>query len=151
MKRKTMLILICGIFLSSQVAHAFGLSTTFGRVKVENMRIGQTYSMAKDGEMPFTIKNTSDVELELKIETLIPKEKELIEGYEAIPDASWIELEKETFTLPPESEVSTDVIIKIPDDEIHKGKKYQIYIWSYTTGGAIGVGLKSKLLISIAE
>lgn len=148
---KMLLILICWIFLSSQLVYAFGLSTTFGQVKVENLPIGQAYSMAKDGDTPFTIKNTSDIEVELKIETLIPKENELIEGYEAIPDTGWIEIEEDTFTLPPESEVSTDVIIRIPDNEKYKGKSYQIYIWSYTTGGAIGVGLKSKLLISIAE
>ncbi|MBL7157325.1 MAG: hypothetical protein ISS92_04070 [Candidatus Omnitrophica bacterium] len=155
MYRKTLLILACiltcAIFLFIQKLYAAGLSTTFGQVRVDNIKIGQTYSMEKEAKTPLVIKNTSDVELALKIDLFIPKEKELIEGYEAIPDTEWIELEMDNFTLPPQSEVSTDVIIKIPGDEEYIGKKYQVYIWSHTIGGSIAIGLRSKLLISITE
>ena len=127
-----------------------GLSTTFGQVKVDNIRIGQNYSMEKDANVPLVIKNTSDIELALKIDVLKPKENELIEEYEAIPDTNWVTLEQDSFVLPPKTEISTDVIISIPDEERYKGKRYQVYIWSHTTG-SIAIGLKSKLLISIAK
>lgn len=151
MKRQTPSILICAIFLLSQLAYAMGLSTTFGKVSVDNIPIGQTYSMEKDANTPFVIENTSDIELVLKIDVIAPKESELVEGYEPIPDTAWIALEKENLILPPESKVSTDVIITIPNDERYRGKRYQVYLWSHTIGGAIGIGLKSKLLIAIAE
>jgi len=151
MNRKVLFILFCILFLSGQIAYAMGLSTTFGQVRVDNVKIGQTYSMTKDVDTPFVIKNTSDIELALKIDVLVPKENELIEGYEAIPDANWIKLEKDYFPLPPQSEVSTDILINIPDKERYKGKKYQVYIWSHTIEGTIGIGLRSKLLITIGE
>lgn len=150
MKRRILFITICILFLSGQLVYAMGLSTTFGQVRVDNVKIGQTYSMEKDAETPLIIKNTSDIELALKIDVLKPKENELIEECEAIPDTSWITLEQNSFVLPPKNEISTDVIISIPDEERYKGKRYQVYIWSHTTG-SIAVGLKSKLLISIAK
>ncbi len=35
--------------------------------------------------------------------------------------------------------------------EKYLGKKYQVFIWSHTVGRAIGVGLKSKLLLTIGK
>jgi len=151
MNKKIVFILICAIFLIFQLAYAMGLSTAFGRVKVDNIKVGQAYSMEMDAKRPFIVKNTSDMELALKIDVLLPKEKELVEGYEARPDTLWIETADDDWILSPEGEAVTDIIISIPDEEKYKGKKYQVYIWSHTTGGAIAVGLKSKLLISIAE
>jgi len=151
MYKKTLIILICITIILAQNAYAAGLSTTFGRVKVDNLSIGQAYSMQDEANTPFKIKNTSDFELEIKIDVLIPKESELIDGYEPIPDTSWIELEENNFILSQKTEASIDIIIDIPNEEEYRGKKYQVYLWSRTLGGAIAVGLKSKLLISIAE
>lgn len=150
MQKQILPLLTCVLCLLAHVACAAGLSTTFGEVKVENIGIGQVYSMENEANTPLVVKNTSDYELELQIDVLIPRENELIEGYEAIPDANWIRLRETSFTMPPQSEVSTDVIIDIPNDDIHIGKKYQVYIWSHTIGSPIAVGLRSKLLISIA-
>ncbi|NQT07430.1 MAG: hypothetical protein HQ575_07825 [Candidatus Omnitrophica bacterium] len=144
-------VFICTVLLMTSAVYAMGLSTTFGRVRVDNLMAGQRYSMQRDGDAPFIIKNTSNFELKLKMDVVIPSENELVEGYEAIPDAGWINVQGDSFNLPPESDLSTDIIITVPDDDIYKGKKYQVYIWSHTEGGAIAVGLKSKLLISIAE
>lgn len=45
----------------------------------------------------------------------------------------------------------TDVIIKIPKDKEYYGKKFQAYIFSYTKGGLVSVGFKSKLFLSIKK
>ena len=88
----------------------------------------------------------------LKMELLFPEASELKEGFEAIPDLGWIKLDKAEFTgIKPGEAATTDVIISIPDDRQYQGKKYQVFIWSHTVGRSIGVGLKSKLLISIIE
>jgi len=133
------------------LAYAAGLSTTFGRVKVANIAIGQTYSMEQDAGSPLIVENTSDIELELVVEVLVPKERDLIEGYEPIPSTDWIEISQNAFTVLAKGNAKTDVVITIPDDPIYSGRKYQAYIWSRTTGGSVGVGLKSKLLLTIAE
>lgn len=130
--------------------YASGLSTTFGEVKVENLKIGREYSMEEAVEFPLRVKNTSSEEIELKIEVLYPKDTELKEGYQTIPDISWIALKQDYFILGPGGEARTDVVIKVPDDESLFGKKYQVYLWSRTIGRSLGVGLKSRLLFTIA-
>lgn len=139
------------ILCLSTPLYAGGLSTTFGEVKVENLKIGKEYSLEEVAKFPLIVNNTSDEVLELKVEVLYPKPKELKEDFEPIPDISWITLEKEEFTLKPQEEAKTDVIIRIPDDKKYLGKRYQVYIWSHTVGRSLGVGLKSRLLFTIAS
>ena len=139
------------LFCLSASLYAGGLSTTFGEVKVEGLKIGGDYSMEKTAKFPLVVQNTSDRELELKIEVLYPKETELKSGYQIIPDKSWISLKEDYFKLSPGQEAKTDVLIKIPDDQNLLGKKYQVYLWSHTIGRSLGIGLKSRLLFSIAE
>jgi hypothetical protein len=150
MHKKTAIIIIIVLSIAVSIAYAMGISTAFGRIKIDNIKTGQTYSMKDDAGMMFEVRNTSDMEITLKIKVLKPLQNELIEGYEPIPDAEWISLEKDLFTLEPEGSISTDIKISIPQDPSYKGKKYQANIWSHTTG-LLAVGLKSKLLIKIAN
>ena len=150
MRTRILFLLICSIFLSSRLSYAMGLSTTFGRVRVDNIRVGQTYSMENNAKTPLRIENTSDFDLEVYIDLLIPKEHELVEGYEPIPATDWITLSEDTFLLPSHGNISTDVIINVPNEPKYAGKKYQVYIWSHSKG-TVAIGLRSKLLISIAD
>lgn len=138
-------------FLFVQSAFAGGLSTNFGEVLVENLALNKSYSMERDAKTPLIITNTSDQKINLKMEVLSPQEGELKEGFEPIPDIEWIQLKQKEFVLKSGKSAKTDVIISIPDDKKHLGKKYQVYIWSHTVGRAIGVGLKSKLLLTISK
>jgi hypothetical protein len=139
------------ILCVSSPLYAGGLSTTFGEVKLENLKIGEEYSMEEAAEFPLVVQNTSDEQLAIKVEILYPKKEELKEGFEPIPDISWISLEKEQFSLKPQEGAKTDVIIKIPNDKKYLGKKYQVYLWSHTVGRSLGVGLKSRLLFTITS
>lgn len=144
--------ILLGILLSfffAQYAFAGGLSTTFGEVLVENLPLGKTYSMEKEGKLPLIITNTSREKVSLKIEVLSPQEGELKEDFEPIPDIDWIRLSQREFVVDPGRSARTDVVISVPDDKEYLGKKYQVFIWSHTVGRTIGVGLKSKLLFTI--
>ena len=102
--------------------------------------------------LPLAVENTGDKNVNLKIDVLPPNKDELKEGYEPLPDSSWIKIAKDLFEVEPKGMAVTDVIISIPDDERYLGKRYQAWIWSHTVGpGMIGVGLKSRILFSIAE
>ncbi|MBU0479258.1 DUF1735 domain-containing protein [bacterium] len=146
MKRILLVFFVSFFFVQS--ASAGGLSTTFGEVLVEDLRIGEAYSMEKEAKVPLIITNTSNQEVKLKIEVLTPQESELKESFEAIPDIGWVELSQNEFVIGSGQSIKTDVIISIPDDEKYLDKKYQVFIWSYTVGRSIGLGLKSKLLFS---
>ncbi|MCQ9206775.1 MAG: hypothetical protein NG740_02695 [Omnitrophica bacterium] len=151
MFKKSLSVFLCALIFFSQAAYGAGLRTALGIINVDNIGIGRTYSLANDNNTPFVLKNTSDVALGIRIEVIKPEERDLLEGYEPIPDTDWITIEESEFTIPANDKVSTDVVIEIPYDEEHSGKAYQAYIWSHTTTGSVIFGLKSKLLITIAE
>jgi len=149
---KTFLISF-GLIFFYTLANAGGLSTPFGVVVMENLRIGESYNTRELVNLPLKVTNTSDYKVELKIEVIKPKEDELREGYEVIPDTSWIKLGQDYFTVSPGGSAVTDVIITIPDDERYLGKRYQVFIWSRTLGEGrkwLAVGLLSRLLFTIA-
>lgn len=146
--KKILTAFLVSIFYT-QTVFAGGLSTPFGEVLVEDLPPGVGYSLEKESQMPLVVNNTSGITVNLKIEVLIPQESELKEGFEPIPDGSWIKIAKTQFVVEPGEAAKTDVIISIPDDEKYQVKKYQVFIWSHTVGRTIGVGLKSKLLFTI--
>ena len=119
---------------------------------LENLETGKAYSTKEVANLPLAVVNTGDEPVDLKIEVLMPDETELKEGFEPIPDLSWIKLEQTELKGNKHNEAAaTDVIISIPDDAKYSGKKYQVFIWSHTVGRNIGVGLKSKLLFTIVD
>ena len=149
--RISVLIFALGMVCPSGPSYADGLRTGFGKVILENIPIGVIYSMRKDSKFPLSIKNESDRKISIKIEVVIPKEGEIQEGYEAIPDTSWIILEQNQFTIEANGAAETDVVINIPDDKKYIGRKFHVFILSYTTGESLGIGLKSKLLFSVGN
>jgi len=137
--------------LGSPEVYAGGLRTPFGKVTLKNIPPGDTYSMRSDAKFPMVIENTSDRKVQLQLDILAPEEEEVQEGYEPIPDVNWIKLEKDSFSLTAGKKAETDVTISVPDDSKYHGRKFHVFIWSHTIGESIGVGLKSKLLFSVAN
>lgn len=128
---------------------AAGLRTHFVRVRLENLKIGKSYSLRKERNLPLSITNASRSRAYLKIEALSPQPHEMISGFEPIPALSWIGFEHDLLTLEPESTGQTDIIISVPDNTQYLGKRYQVMIFSRTISGMFGAGFKSRLLFSI--
>ena len=148
MKKIFTAIALCLVFCSS--VFASGLSTGFSEVTLENLQTGKTYNTKDVANLPLTVVNTGKEPVDLKIELMMPAAQELKKGYEPIPDLSWIKLDKTQFNgIKPQDSAVCEVVIVIPDDAKYLGKKYQVFIWSHTFGTSVGVGLKSKLLLSI--
>ena len=152
---KTVRVILVALFLAGMlypnVLYAYGMRTGFGKVIMEKIPMGRDYSMRKDAKFPLVIENKSDKEMEVKLEVLIPKVGEIQEGYEAIPDANWIALEKDALVIEPNGKSETDVIIRVPDNKEYLGRRFHVFIWSHTMGEAVGIGIKSKLLFSVGE
>lgn len=130
---------------------AGGISTPFGKVVIENLEIGKTYSTSKLSNLFLTVKNNSEATIGLEMRVLEPlPEKKLPEGCEPIPDTSWIGLEKYSFQIEPGDEAGTDVFITIPENEAYRGKRYVVYILSRTTEGMIRLALESTLILGIS-
>jgi len=137
--------------LVTSVSMADGLKTTFGKVDLGNVPMDTEYSMRKDAKFPLVVESKNDYGIQLKVEVVKPLPGEVQEGYEAIPDAGWITLEKDFFTLEPFGKAETDIKIKIPKDKKYAGKKYHVFIWSHVIGESLGFGVNSKLLINVSN
>ncbi len=129
-----------------------GLSTKFAEVEVKNLKIGLSYSLQKTVNLPLRVSNTGSEPMELKVTVVAPKAGEGKPGYEPIPDTSWITLARSTFTVFPNMDAATDVFIHIPNDPKLLGRRFIAYLWTESQNkGFLGVGLKSRLLLSISS
>jgi len=129
------------------------LFTRMGEVRIDNIRLGNTFSVAQALNMPFTVTNGSTFRAELKMEIVIPVngDEELRPGYEPLPDASWVKLSRDFFVLEPGADAVTDVVFSIPEKEEYFGKKYQFFICSRITKGIsnVNVGIVSRFLLTM--
>ncbi len=129
---------------------AAGLRTPFGEVLIKNLKIGQTYSMFKLVNLPLRVVNTGDETTDLVIEPIPVRPDEAKAGYTPVPSPDWVRLEKSSFTLEPNREAVSDVIITIPNDPSLLGRRFQADVWSHTIGArAFLVGIRSQILMHI--
>lgn len=149
MKSVSILLLSVLIIVSGATrSFAGGLSTGFSKITIENLVPGTVYNIEEVTSVPLEITNTAHRTVELKIEVIVPVAEELPEGYEPLPDTSWIKIQKTRFEIEPASSGRTDIFLSIPEGKEFEGKKYGVFIWSHTVGETIGLGLKSKLLFT---
>ncbi len=130
---------------------AGGLSTQFGEVVIENLQIGQTYNLRELANLQLIVTNTGESPVDLQMDVIVPDSGDLKHGAAALPDISWISLSQNLFTLAPNQNAISDLVISIPDDDQFLGKKYQVNIWSHTLGGGsmnVAVGLKSRIIFT---
>ena len=146
-------------------AYADGISTDLAKLLIDDLRIGHSYRVSQEDVQILTAKGfvwTSDVFLRITNTSAIEKDVYIMmlefteadmEGYEVIPDMSWIEPETDYFPSVGSNEtVQTDIIITIPDDRQYLGKKYEAKILSYIQyQGIIGIGVISKIYFSISS
>jgi hypothetical protein len=140
-------------FSTVKPSYTAGLSTSFGKILIENLQIGETYNTKDLINLPLKIKNTSNITLTLKVEPAYPGKNQLEMDFEAIPDLSWIKIEKEILTIPAKETRETNLFLSIPKNKKYLGKKFIVYFWSHSIAGtgSIAIGLKSKLLFTIAS
>lgn len=125
-----------------------GMRTPLGEVVIRGLKIGQTYSMYKLLNLPLRVVNTGDDSVDIRIDASsvsVPNQ-----GYTALPPGSWVRVEQSTFTVQPNREAVTDLIISIPNDPSLLGRRFQADVWTHSTDPrALQVGLLSHLLIQI--
>ena len=149
--QKTKLIVaavIAAVFAFPLRAAASGLRTALGEVVIRNLKIGQTYSMYKLVNLPMRVVNTGSDDIDLKISTVRPSI--LNEGYEEVPSLDWVKVDQSTFSVAPNREAMTDIVISIPNDPKLLGRRFQADIWTHSTDPrALQVGLQSHILLQI--
>ncbi len=145
-------LFILTLFVATAL-QAAGLSTSLGEVVVENLQVGQTYSLKQLANVRLSVANNSDDSVALKMDILSPDSSELRKGSSQIPDISWLKLSPDNFVLGPNEIALSDITLSIPDENRYLGKKYQVAIWSHTVALAgralsLGLGLKSRIIFT---
>jgi hypothetical protein len=146
---KLLYAFLISLVIAATVYAAGGLSSNWGEIVIEKLETGKSYDLNKYAGAPFTIVNNFDSDVNLQLKVLQPQPNELKPGYEAIPDVSWVKLEKEEINIGGLKKEVVNVKLTIPNDKKYAGKKYHVWIWTYTSGQAMGVGLKSRILFAI--
>jgi hypothetical protein len=151
---KDVLVLAVAV-LSTNTVFGLGLATPNGEITFDNLRIGCTYRFSEFAGDYYKLIIKGEEQGAVKVELIAAQKDELKPGYEQLPDMSWVALSKSELVGSPTDPAKTDFIISIPDNQEYFGKKYQFYVWSTVApvsdkGFGVGVGVKSRVLISIA-
>lgn len=109
-----------------------GLNTNYAKIVVANLPIGQTVSMSQIANAPMLIGSNYSVPIYSSVRTEAPKEPK--EGYDPIPDPSWVVVEPNGLTLQAYATAKLDVKVVLPEDETLFGRKYYCNI-VLNTGG----------------
>ena len=148
--RTTVFILITlGLVITAQ---AGGLSCSVGEVVIENLKIGNTYSLITLANLPLLVTNTGPRAVTVLVEPLVPATTETSQGAEPIPALSWAKAVPDSFELAPRETRAVEMIISIPEQEAYFGKKLQVNFWSHTLakdGEFLAYGISSRVVFSV--
>ena len=150
MLAKLMVVLILSCSGALETAEAvIGISTRFVDVTLEYVAVGRPINLRKLRNIPYTVRNRGDSAMEVKAEVVIPRKDEIMEGYEAIPDPTWVQVIPDRYTIPPDQTAYAEIVIQIPDRPEYIGKHYQAKIWGHSLNkGLFSAGAESRLRFS---
>ena len=152
-------ILIFVLMMSCRSVWAIGLTMRFVDVTLENIQPGESFNLRVSRNLPLVVQNpdAGGGGVDIQIESLIPTAKETKEGYEPIPDPTWLKIVPDRYHLGPKASASSDMIVVIPNDPKLIGHHYEAIIWAHTTvsnrldnnGIVFQTGLRSRFRMSI--
>ncbi|MFC2061142.1 hypothetical protein ACFLUV_01365 [Elusimicrobiota bacterium] len=146
------ILMITGLLFAKEARH--GLSTKFTDVILGGLNTGMVYSIKKEQKLPYEVINMTDKQTEVEVIVEVPGKKVLREGYEPVPDVSWVTVFPSNFKLEPGEQTDCDVIISIPENEEYANRHYQAMLVTQTVevpdkrGVAISFALASRLRFS---
>lgn len=130
-----------------------GLRTQVGEAVIENLQIGQVYSLKDLANLNLIVMNTAEEEVDLRMDVLPPEPGELRLNAEVIPDISWAVLTPADFVMSPGGQAEAEIQVSIPYDPSYLGRTFQFTIWSHTIprggGMSLAYGLKTRIIFTI--
>jgi hypothetical protein len=126
-KKVLMIILLTCVGLFPTLLWAGALKMeNYSRILVENLQIGEKYSMIQLVNLPLKVINDSDEAIVLAVDVIKPQAKFTREGFEAIPDTAWVSVANSIAAVAEYGTFLSDVMISIPNKKEYLGKKYQV-------------------------
>src|SRR5207302_8225974 len=101
-----------GVFFGSLLVpsglYAKGMALRFVDVVLERVAPGTSVNLRVFKNLPLVVLNNDDEDMDVAVEVVIPDAKEMKEGYEPIPDPTWIKIIPERYHLGPRASASSD-------------------------------------------
>jgi hypothetical protein len=149
MRRLLIAAMIAALWPPGPAQAKIGLSARFGDVILESAQPGRTYNLREAARVPFGVENRGDAQTEVVVEFEKPRKDRLAEGYEAIPDPTWMKAMPDRLTLGPKAVGFFDLLLTIPDDPALTGRHFQVTVKAKGGGGLFGVAVENRVRISI--
>ncbi len=118
------LVLSQWIFVPEAKA-GLGISTRFVDVVLEHVEVGKIYNLRQLRNVPYTVKNRSTVPMDIAVEIAIPRAKDLMPGYEAIADPTWVQVVPSKLRVEAGATGFAEIIIQVPNEPKYTGHHYQ--------------------------
>ena len=117
---------------------------------VEDLPLGKIIDIDKDKKVSLKISNPNDIDFTYLLDTIHLWQAELpmLEGYEAVPDLSWIKIEKREVPVAANSIKKIKVTMEVPDKPIYRGKKYAFAIKATVSGTPVELNQVSRFFFS---
>jgi hypothetical protein len=126
-----------------------GLMTNFADVIVDRVPRGVAVDVTELSAVPYALTNRSRSEVAVAVRPEVPDAAALQPGYEAVPDAGWLRVSPDRFTLKPGETARGTVTLTVPSDGRWKGRHFQAAVWSFTERQSVAVGLRSRVRFSV--
>jgi hypothetical protein len=140
---------LMALLWGAAAAHALSLRSTRAEAFLGESPPGGTLSYSRALGAPLGVENAGGEPAGVELSVAIPPPGELADGYEALPDPSWVRLEKASHALDPGARGVTDVKVVLPKDARLEGRQFQFHcLFRGRDRAGGGLTLRTKLLLA---
>ena len=108
------------LLLQQTPSWAIGIALRFVDVTLENVQPGASFNLRAIKNLPMVVQNLDHEEgVDIVLESVLPNvkdPKEMKDGYEPIPDPSWVRIFPDHFHLGPHASAASDILVTVPND-----------------------------------
>ncbi len=141
------IVLLCGLMVLP-ITHAGGIAVQFADVVLGNLQPGGVYNLRALRGLTYTVQTNYEGTRDFEVVVRAPRPEELEEGYEPIPEPSWLRVVPNTFRLAHRENMQCTLIISVPDNEEYRNRHFQVMLLATVKPDpfAKGVSLVAQVL-----
>ena len=136
------------VIFSASSLWAAAFTINFSDIQVDNVQPGMPISLLQKAGFTLGVNNADTISSNMCLEVTVPNKSQLKEGYEPIPDVTWIKFDRESCWIKPNQTENFNMIIYAPYNKKLFGKKYEAILVVYTLEGVLKINIRSKVFIS---
>lgn len=132
-------------------AEALGLRSAFKSLVIEGLEPGRARKVSEVSRRKLRLENTGAETVEVEMRLAAPKESELKDGYEPLPDLSWVRLTAPRHVLRAGGAGESDAVVAVPAGSDLRGKRWQVqWVSVGKSPEGLRLELRSSLLLKTA-